>query len=71
MWITFKRYADRTPNRFDICSAAGYGLISHQSLLSLLSQKISEENYKSFEEFRADAQLIVHNTAILHGGERV
>uniref|UniRef100_A0AAY5E7K7 PWWP domain-containing protein n=1 Tax=Electrophorus electricus TaxID=8005 RepID=A0AAY5E7K7_ELEEL len=23
--------------------------------------------YKSFEEFKADAQLIVHNTAILHG----
>ncbi|KAA0704651.1 Zinc finger MYND domain-containing protein 11 [Triplophysa tibetana] len=32
-----------------------------------IQEKISEENYKSFEEFRADAQLIVHNTAILHG----
>lgn len=32
-------------------------------------QNISDGKYKSFEEFRADAQLIVHNTAILHGGE--
>uniref|UniRef100_A0A672ME26 Zinc finger MYND domain-containing protein 11-like n=1 Tax=Sinocyclocheilus grahami TaxID=75366 RepID=A0A672ME26_SINGR len=30
-------------------------------------RNISEGKYKSFEEFRADAQLIVHNTAILHG----
>ncbi len=32
-------------------------------------QYISEGKYKSFEEFRADARLIVHNTAILHGGK--
>lgn len=32
-------------------------------------QNISEGKYKNFEEFKADAQLIVHNTAILHGGE--
>uniref|UniRef100_A0A3Q3JLW3 Zinc finger, MYND-type containing 11 n=1 Tax=Monopterus albus TaxID=43700 RepID=A0A3Q3JLW3_MONAL len=28
---------------------------------------LSEGKYKSFEEFKADAQLIVHNTAILYG----
>uniref|UniRef100_A0A8C2KAA4 Zinc finger, MYND-type containing 11 n=1 Tax=Cyprinus carpio TaxID=7962 RepID=A0A8C2KAA4_CYPCA len=32
-----------------------------------IQENISEGKYKSFEEFRADAQLIVHNTAILHG----
>uniref|UniRef100_A0A671PN22 Zinc finger MYND domain-containing protein 11-like n=1 Tax=Sinocyclocheilus anshuiensis TaxID=1608454 RepID=A0A671PN22_9TELE len=32
-----------------------------------VQENISEGKYKSFEEFRADAQLIVHNTAILHG----
>uniref|UniRef100_A0A8C1IKZ6 Zinc finger MYND domain-containing protein 11-like n=1 Tax=Cyprinus carpio TaxID=7962 RepID=A0A8C1IKZ6_CYPCA len=30
-----------------------------------IQENISEGKYKSFEEFRADAQLIVHNTAIL------
>lgn len=33
-----------------------------------LSQNLSEGKYKTFEEFKADAQLIVHNTAILYGG---
>uniref|UniRef100_A0A3B4TU40 Zinc finger, MYND-type containing 11 n=1 Tax=Seriola dumerili TaxID=41447 RepID=A0A3B4TU40_SERDU len=28
---------------------------------------LSEGKYKTFEEFKADAQLIVHNTAILYG----
>ncbi|XP_077101123.1 zinc finger MYND domain-containing protein 11 isoform X3 [Siphateles boraxobius] len=32
-----------------------------------IQENISEGKYKSFEDFRADAQLIVHNTAILHG----
>lgn len=32
-----------------------------------IQENISDGKYKSFEEFRADAQLIVHNTAILHG----
>uniref|UniRef100_A0A665XEJ3 Zinc finger, MYND-type containing 11 n=1 Tax=Echeneis naucrates TaxID=173247 RepID=A0A665XEJ3_ECHNA len=30
-------------------------------------RNLSEGKYKSFEEFKADAQLIVHNTAILYG----
>ncbi|MEQ2214231.1 hypothetical protein XENOCAPTIV_025012, partial [Xenoophorus captivus] len=29
---------------------------------------LTEGKYKSFEEFKADAQMIVHNTAILYGG---
>lgn len=33
-----------------------------------LHQNLSEGNYKSFDEFKADAQLILHNTAILYGG---
>lgn len=36
--------------------------------MSLL-QNITDGKYKNFEEFKADAQLIVHNTAILFGGE--
>uniref|UniRef100_A0AAY4EAR5 Uncharacterized protein n=1 Tax=Denticeps clupeoides TaxID=299321 RepID=A0AAY4EAR5_9TELE len=31
-------------------------------------RNITQGNYKNFEEFKADAQLIVHNTAILYGG---
>uniref|UniRef100_A0AAQ4Q9J6 Zinc finger MYND-type containing 11 n=1 Tax=Gasterosteus aculeatus aculeatus TaxID=481459 RepID=A0AAQ4Q9J6_GASAC len=30
-------------------------------------RNLSEGKYKTFEEFKADAQLIVHNTAILYG----
>ncbi|KAG2458375.1 ZMY11 protein, partial [Polypterus senegalus] len=30
-------------------------------------RNVNEGKYKSFEEFKADAQLIVHNTAILYG----
>lgn len=37
-------------------------------LSSSLCQNLSEGKYKTFEEFKADAQLIVHNTAILYGG---
>nr|XP_055037485.1 zinc finger MYND domain-containing protein 11 isoform X2 [Misgurnus anguillicaudatus] len=32
-----------------------------------IQENISEGKYKTFEEFRADAQLIVHNICILHG----
>jgi len=41
---------------------------SSLSSLHSLSQNLSEGKYKNFEEFKADAQLIVHNTAILYGG---
>lgn len=39
------------------------------SLSLSLSQNLAEGKYKTFEEFKADAQLIVHNTAILYGGK--
>ncbi|KAJ0059215.1 hypothetical protein NL108_009580, partial [Boleophthalmus pectinirostris] len=32
-----------------------------------IQENLSEGKYKNFEEFKADAQLIVHNTAILYG----
>uniref|UniRef100_A0A672S384 Zinc finger MYND domain-containing protein 11-like n=1 Tax=Sinocyclocheilus grahami TaxID=75366 RepID=A0A672S384_SINGR len=35
-------------------------------ILGRMKERV-QGKYKSFEEFRADAQLIVHNTAILHG----
>uniref|UniRef100_A0A672S2B0 Zinc finger MYND domain-containing protein 11-like n=1 Tax=Sinocyclocheilus grahami TaxID=75366 RepID=A0A672S2B0_SINGR len=47
-----------------------YRRLIHTSLdVDNVQENISEGKYKSFEEFRADAQLIVHNTAILHGGD--
>ncbi len=63
-WRTYKRYADQTQAETIQRSASAR---SHVSSVPL--QYISEGKYKSFEEFRADARLIVHNTAILHGGE--
>ena len=35
----------------------------------LMDHKCSTNQYRILEEFRADAQLIVHNTVIFHGGE--
>ncbi|XP_028659965.1 zinc finger MYND domain-containing protein 11 isoform X2 [Erpetoichthys calabaricus] len=35
--------------------------------VSNIQENVNEGKYKSFEEFKADAQLIVHNTAILYG----
>ncbi|CAL9688534.1 unnamed protein product [Knipowitschia caucasica] len=32
-----------------------------------IQESLSEGNYKNFDEFKADARLIVHNTAILYG----
>lgn len=63
MWRTYKRYTEHSLVE-TVPSATAR---SHVSSVPL--QNISEGKYKSFEEFRADAQLIVHNTAILHGGE--
>uniref|UniRef100_A0AAY4A3V0 Zinc finger, MYND-type containing 11 n=1 Tax=Denticeps clupeoides TaxID=299321 RepID=A0AAY4A3V0_9TELE len=40
--------------------------------LRFILQRMKERvkgKYKNFEEFKADVQLIVHNTAILHGGD--
>uniref|UniRef100_A0A665XER2 Zinc finger, MYND-type containing 11 n=1 Tax=Echeneis naucrates TaxID=173247 RepID=A0A665XER2_ECHNA len=45
-----------------------YRRLIHTSLdVSNIQENLSEGKYKSFEEFKADAQLIVHNTAILYG----
>uniref|UniRef100_A0A4W3GLV5 Zinc finger, MYND-type containing 11 n=1 Tax=Callorhinchus milii TaxID=7868 RepID=A0A4W3GLV5_CALMI len=32
-------------------------------------RKVSENKYKSFEEFKADAQLLLHNTILFYGAE--
>ncbi|XP_007233705.3 zinc finger MYND domain-containing protein 11 isoform X5 [Astyanax mexicanus] len=45
-----------------------YKRLIHTALdVDNIQENISEGKYKNFEEFKADAQLIVHNTAILHG----
>ncbi|XP_037642910.1 zinc finger MYND domain-containing protein 11 isoform X5 [Sebastes umbrosus] len=45
-----------------------YKRLIHTALeVSNIHENLSEGKYKTFEEFKADAQLIVHNTAILYG----
>ncbi|KAM9322552.1 zinc finger MYND domain-containing protein 11 isoform 1-T1 [Pholidichthys leucotaenia] len=45
-----------------------YRRLIHTALdVSNIQENLTEGKYKSFEEFKADAQLIVHNTAILYG----
>ncbi|KAM8838511.1 zinc finger MYND domain-containing protein 11 isoform 2-T2 [Synchiropus picturatus] len=45
-----------------------YKRLIHTALdVSHIQENLSEGKYKNFEEFKADAQLIVHNTAILYG----
>ncbi|XP_051943490.1 zinc finger MYND domain-containing protein 11 isoform X2 [Hippocampus zosterae] len=45
-----------------------YRRLIHTALdVSNIQENLTEGKYKNFEEFKADAQLIVHNTAILYG----
>ncbi|KAJ8378184.1 hypothetical protein AAFF_G00245320 [Aldrovandia affinis] len=45
-----------------------YRRLIHTALdVSNIQENLNEGKYKSFDEFKADAQLIVHNTAILYG----
>ncbi|XP_061150926.1 zinc finger MYND domain-containing protein 11 [Syngnathus typhle] len=45
-----------------------YRRLIHTALeVSDIQENLTEGKYKNFEEFKADAQLIVHNTAILYG----
>eukprot|EP00066_Takifugu_rubripes_P026220 XP_011615486.1 PREDICTED: zinc finger MYND domain-containing protein 11 isoform X4 [Takifugu rubripes] len=45
-----------------------YKRLIHTALdVSNIHENLSEGNYKNFDEFKADAQLILHNTAILYG----
>ncbi|XP_036374588.1 zinc finger MYND domain-containing protein 11-like isoform X1 [Megalops cyprinoides] len=45
-----------------------YKRLIHTALdVSNIQENLSEGKYKSLDEFKADAQLIVHNTAILFG----
>uniref|UniRef100_A0A3Q2WJE3 Zinc finger, MYND-type containing 11 n=1 Tax=Haplochromis burtoni TaxID=8153 RepID=A0A3Q2WJE3_HAPBU len=45
-----------------------YRRLIHTALdVSNIQENLSEGKYKTFEEFKADAQMIVHNTAILYG----
>ncbi|CAL8277024.1 unnamed protein product [Lota lota] len=49
-----------------------YKRLIHTALdVSNIQENLSEGRYKNFEEFKADAQQIVHNTAILFGAIRV
>ncbi|KPP64730.1 zinc finger MYND domain-containing protein 11-like [Scleropages formosus] len=45
-----------------------YRRLIHTAMeVSTIQENLTEGKYKSFDEFKADAQLIVHNTAILFG----
>ncbi|XP_053294256.1 zinc finger MYND domain-containing protein 11 isoform X5 [Pleuronectes platessa] len=45
-----------------------YRRLIHTALdVSNIQENLSEGKYKNFDEFKADAQLIVHNTSILYG----
>uniref|UniRef100_A0A3Q2C811 Zinc finger, MYND-type containing 11 n=1 Tax=Cyprinodon variegatus TaxID=28743 RepID=A0A3Q2C811_CYPVA len=45
-----------------------YKRLIHTALdVSNIQENLTEGKYRSFEEFKADAQMIVHNTAILYG----
>uniref|UniRef100_A0A4W5PC58 Zinc finger, MYND-type containing 11 n=1 Tax=Hucho hucho TaxID=62062 RepID=A0A4W5PC58_9TELE len=45
-----------------------YRRLIHTTLdVTNIQENLTEGKYKSFDEFKADAQLIVHNTAILFG----
>ncbi|XP_046883087.1 zinc finger MYND domain-containing protein 11 isoform X4 [Hypomesus transpacificus] len=45
-----------------------YRRLIHTALdVANIQENLAEGKYKSFDEFKADAQLIVHNTAILFG----
>uniref|UniRef100_A0A674AQH3 Zinc finger, MYND-type containing 11 n=1 Tax=Salmo trutta TaxID=8032 RepID=A0A674AQH3_SALTR len=45
-----------------------YRRLIHTALdVTNIQENLTEGKYKSFDEFKADAQLIVHNTAILFG----
>uniref|UniRef100_A0A4W3GLA0 Zinc finger, MYND-type containing 11 n=1 Tax=Callorhinchus milii TaxID=7868 RepID=A0A4W3GLA0_CALMI len=37
--------------------------------VTTIQEKVSENKYKSFEEFKADAQLLLHNTILFYGAE--
>lgn len=37
--------------------------------LNTMEKKAQKNKYKSLEQFRADAQTIVHNVVIYHGGK--
>lgn len=39
------------------------------SLCFLPPQKVNEGKYRSYEEFKADAQLLLHNTVIFYGAD--
>ncbi|XP_030629428.1 zinc finger MYND domain-containing protein 11 isoform X7 [Chanos chanos] len=46
-----------------------YRRLIHTELeVSNIQENLSVGRYKTFDEFKADAQLIVHNTSILYGG---
>ena len=44
-------------------------LVGFQVDFDEMESKCSSNQYRIAEEFRADAQLIVHNIVIYHGGE--
>lgn len=45
-----------------------YRRLVHSAMdISVIQEKVNEGKYKSYEEFKADAQLLLHNTIIFYG----
>lgn len=44
-------------------------MMSLKLFIFFLFQKLNENKYKSFDEFKADAQLLLHNTILFYGGK--
>ncbi|XP_030054650.1 zinc finger MYND domain-containing protein 11 [Microcaecilia unicolor] len=45
-----------------------YRRLVHSAMdISIIQEKVNDGKYKSYEEFKADAQLLVHNTIIFYG----
>nr|XP_033787466.1 zinc finger MYND domain-containing protein 11 isoform X2 [Geotrypetes seraphini] len=45
-----------------------YRRLVHSAMdISIIQEKVNEGKYKSYEEFKADAQLLLHNTIIFYG----
>ncbi|KAM4027701.1 zinc finger MYND domain-containing protein 11 isoform 1-T2 [Anomaloglossus baeobatrachus] len=47
-----------------------YKRLVHTAIdVSTINEKVTEGKYKSYEEFKADAQLLLHNTIIFYGDD--
>ena len=66
--VTYVGGKSRSPDSV-LSSSQVLSLTTHLSFCLLPSQKVNEGKYRSYEEFKADAQLLLHNTVIFYGAD--